>query len=608
MDKPNPNAGGHPPEDETSSPFQRRWRRRSARMKDSFELRNLWWRLLDLFETRPAVRWGLYLTVAALAVAVTSWGWVYPWWLKRNAINIAHQWIAAGRLDQAAQTAREALDDSPDSPEVWRLAAEVARRRKSPVQALSYSHHAALLAPDNPDFTLEWAEDALLAEQPEVAERALAGLPADVVADSARAQRIAGEIARRRVQLTAARDHFSNALRLDGPVASDEVPLGGILIFSQDSAERRRGLALLARWATDPIWGAAALRPLLGDALDHDDRPAMLKWAQALRAHPRCTLADIPNCLLALSKADEAVFSNVVAILEKKQSGGPSQIALLAGWLNQIGRPDVAVQWARELPREFTRKPPAVVVLAESFRRTSDWAALDEWVSAGDWGRETDFIRYAYAMLAARQLGNTAREEEFWRTLQANAQITGGHALFIADTLYTWGWHKEALTLLWMAADQPGMAWQALGTLARHYQTQRDAKGLYQAFRRLHALRPDDVAVANNFVLFAALTENEMEHVERLARENHAHAPSNVTYLATYAFVLLTENRASEAVTLLRPMAGEWRKSSALAFVDGLALVAVGRKEEARPLLNSIDLTSLTTREEELVRAALNQG
>jgi hypothetical protein len=606
MEPPNPNAGGPPPEDETSSPFQRRWRRRSARVRDTFEPRNLWWRLLDAFENGRRWHWVLYVVVPLLVLGVASWVWFYPQWVNRNALSIGHQWIAAGRLDHAAETARQAMEDSPESPEVWRLAAEVARRKKNLAQAMIYSHRAALLAPDNPDFTLEWAEDALLTEQPEVAEHALAGLPPDVVNGSARAQRIAGEIARRRVQLTAARDHFANALRLDGPVGADEVPLGGILIYSRDDAERQRGLTLLAKWAPDPTWGADALRRLLGDAMDHDDHPGMLKWAQALRAHPRCTLADIPKCLLALSKTDEALFADVVAILEKKQSGGASEIALLAGWLNQIGRAEVALQWARSLPPALTKKAPAVVVLAESFRQTADWAGLNAWVEGGDWGREVEFIRYAYAMLAARQIGSEARAQEFWRTLQADAQATSGHAFFIADTLYTWGWRNEALTLLWVAADQSGVAWQALGTLARHYQTQRDAEGLYKAFRRLYALRPQDPAVANNFILFAALTGNEAERIERIARENHAHAPADLTYLSTYSFVLLTENRANEAVALLKPVAGEWRKSSGLAFTDGLALAAVGRKAEARPLLNSIDLPSLTTKEEELIKAALN--
>lgn len=604
MENPNRNAGS-PPEDETSTPFQKKWRRRTARVK-GFDLRDLWWRLLDALEAHRALRRALYAVLAILAVAGASWAWAYPWWTRHRAISIAHQWIAAGHLDYAAETVKQALADSPERPEVWRLAAEVARRRRNQAEAMDYSHHAAVLAPDNTEFTLEWAEDALLGEQPDIAERALAGLPAAAVSDSSHAQRIAGEIARRRVQLTAARDHFETALRLDGPLAIDEVPLGGVLLYSRDPAERQRGLALLTRWTGDREWGAAALRTLLGDALDHDDRPAMLKWAEALRAHPRCTLADIPNCLQAISRADDARFAGVLAVLEKNQAVNPSQIALLVGWLNQIGRSAEAVRWVRSLPPELTGKPPVVVVAAEAFRQTSDWAGLNAWVTDGDWGHDVEFIRLAYSMQAARQLGNNARADEFWRTVQGDAQTNGVHALFIADTFYTWGWQAEALTLLWMAADQPAVAMQALGTLARHYQTQRDAEGQYRTFRRLHALRAQDASIANNFAFFAALTANDYGSAERIARENHARAPANLAYLSTYAFVLCMQNHAGDALALLKPVAGNWRQAPGMAFAYGLALAATDRKAEARPVLASLDPATLTTREEELVRAALN--
>jgi hypothetical protein len=217
-----------------------------------------------------------------------------------------------------------------------------------------------------------------------------------------------------------------------------------------------------------------------------------------------------------------------------------------------------------------------------------------------------DFIRYTYGMLAARQLGDTMRAGELWQSLRSDAQATGGHALFAAATFYTWGWTDEAVNLWWMASEQPGVAWQALGTLARHYQAQRDATGLYKVFGRLHALRPEDDSIANNFALFAVLTSNDSTLIERLAQENHAHAPANLGYRATYAFVLCMENRVDDALALLKPVASEWRKSSGLAFAEGLTLTAAGRKDEARPLLESLDLTTMTKREEELVKAALN--
>ncbi len=430
MDQPNHDDGNRP-EDQTSSPFQKRWRRRSARFKAFVELRNLWWRLLDALEARRALRRVLYAALAALVLAGAAWLWVYPWWTRRNALSIARQWIAAGRLDYAAETVRQALADSPERPEVWRLAAEVARRRGKTLDAMDYSRHAASLAPDNTTFTLEWADDALLAERLDIAEKALAGLPAQVMAGSSLAQRIAGEIARRRILLTLAQSHFEAALHLDGPVAIDEVPLGAILIYARDPVARQRGLGLLAKWTADREWGAAALRPLLGDAMDHDDRPAMLKWAEALRAHPRCSLADIPNCLLAISRADEAHFAAVLVILEKAGAATPSQAAQLIGWLNQIGRSAEAVRWLQTLPPDVTKKAPVVVVAAEALRRTSDWAALNAWVTEDEWGRDVEFLRLAYGMEATRQLGDNARADEFWRTLQGDAQTNGPHALFV---------------------------------------------------------------------------------------------------------------------------------------------------------------------------------
>ncbi|HWA09714.1 MAG TPA: hypothetical protein VG838_09710 [Opitutaceae bacterium] len=597
---------GPPPEEHTSSPFQKKWRRRRAKVSDTFELRNLWWRLLDAWDEHRLFRLALYAGLALVLVGGGSWAWLYPWWTRRNAISIAQQWIATGRLDYASEIVKQALANSPERPEVWQLAAEVARRARKPAEAMYYSHYASTLEPDNPAYALDWATDALGADQPDTAERALAGLPATARAESSRALRLTGEIARRRVQLTAARDAFAAALRLDGPVAIDEVPLGGILIYSRDTAERQHGLRLLSKWTADPEWGATALRILLGDALDHDDRAAMLKWAEALRAHPRCTLADIPNCLLGISRADQTRFAEVLAVMEKQYAVNPTQIAQLIGWLNQVGHSADAVQWIQRLPSGMTGNPAVVVVAAEAFRQSSDWPGLGAWVSKGTWGRDVEFLHLAYSMLAARQLGDVTRADELWRTLQSDAQATGAHALFAADTLYTWGWQKEALALLWMATDQSGVALEALGTLARHYQVRRDADGQYQVFRRLHALRSKDASIANNFAFFAALTGSDLPAAEQAAHDNHVRAPANVGYLATYAFTLSAQNRTNEALALLTPVASEWKQSSGLAFAYGLALAGAGRKDEARPILASLDLATLSLREEQLVKAASN--
>ncbi len=590
--------------DGTASPFSKQWKRRAARVS-AFDLREKWWRFLDAWETHRALRRAIYATLAVVVVIGASWAWVYPWWIERNAISMAHQWLDAGRLDHAAEAVQLAMDRAPERPEVWQLAAELARRQKSFPLAVEHSRHAAKLAPNNPALVLAWATDALLANLTDEADQALATLPAPVIAASAPAQRIAGEIARRRVRLTAARDHFETALRLDGPVAIDEVPLGTILIYSRDSAERQRGLALLTRWTTDREWGANALRRLLGDALEHDDRPAMLRWAEALRVHPRCTLGDIPNCLRALSRADETRFAAVLALLEKNSAANASQVAQLIEWLNQIGRNAEATQWVESLPPAIARNPPALVVAAEAFRLSAEWDKLNTWVQEGNWNGDVEFLRLLYGLQACRKLGETTRADEWWRTLQGKAQTNGVQALFAADALYSWGWHDDALTLLWMAADQPRVTVEALGTLARHYQVQRDAEGQYQAFRRLHSLRAQDAGIANNFACFAALTGKDLTEAEEIARKNFGQDSHNLIYRSTYALVLLAQNRAAEALTLLEPVAHDWQKSPALALPYGLALAGTGQQDKAGSVLSSIDDATLTTQEVALIKAAL---
>jgi Tfp pilus assembly protein PilF len=600
-----PNHDGPPPaEEETSSSFTEKWRRRRARVS-GFHLRDYWWKFLDAWEKRRGLRRTVYAAGLIGALAVATWSWIYPWWVERNAISMARQWLVAGRLDRAPAAVRQALENAPGHPESWQLAADLARRLKNQPLAVEYSRHAASLAPGTPDLALSWAADALLAEQPEVAEKALATLSPDALAHSSHAQRILGELARRRVQLTPARNYFEAALRLDGPVAIDEVPLGSILLHSRDAVERRRGLDLLTHWVTDREWGANALRTLLGDALEHDDRPAMLRWAQALRVHPRCTLGDIPNCLLALGRADPAQFAAVLALLEKESAPRATAAAQLIAWLNQTGHSAEAIAWVESLPPGLTRLPPVAVVVAEALRLSAAWEKLSAWVTSGDWGNELDFLRLVYGLQASRQLGQTARSDELWRTLQGNAQANGAVALVAADTLYSWGWQDEGLTLLWLAADQPGVTIQALGSLARHYQLQRDAEGQYRAFRRLLSLRTQDAAIANNFAFFAALTGKDSTQVEELSLRNFQQFPEDPVYRATRAFVLITQDHAAEALTLLQPVARGWGKSPALALVYGLALAGTGRLDEARPVLGSLEVASLTVAEAAMVAKAL---
>lgn len=580
--------------------------RRTLSKISSFELRDAWWHMLDFLEKRRALRLALYVASVVVILGTVATIWVYPWWRQRTVVSMSRQWLEAGRLDHASETIQEAIKVAPEIPETWKLAADLARRLGNHGNALGYSKKAVELAPTNADFVITWAADGLLANQPEESDRALARLDPAVFAHSAHAQRIAGELARRRAQLTEARDHFETALRIDGPhTAINEVPLGVILLNARNPAERQRGIDLLTGWTTSVEWGANALRTLLGDAILRGDRAAMLRWADALRAHPRCTLGDIPNCLRALSQADESRFAEVLAVMEKHHAGDSANISILVSWLNQIGRSREAVRWTEMLPASLTRQPPAVVSIAEALRQSAEWTRLLSLTSGGDWGRDLESVRLSYALKAARETRQTTQARELWSTLQTRATTDGERTLFAADALYSWGLREEAVTMLWNAADEPGIAINALGTLARHYQVQKDAAGQYRVFKRLHSLRSSDPDIANNYAFFATLTGQDLRQAEELSAKNHRQFPGNAVYLATYALVLATQNRAGDALALFKTAALDWRTTPVITLAYGITLAGSQQKAEARTVLASLDPETLTPVEVDLIAQAL---
>jgi Flp pilus assembly protein TadD len=264
------------------------------------------------------------------------------------------------------------------------------------------------------------------------------------------------------------------------------------------------------------------------------------------------------------------------------------------------------VSWAQTLPAKLATRSPVLIPVAESMRRANDWSALENWIAAGEWTVDLELIRLAYAFEASRNLRLGSRQSEIWRTLQSAAVTNGVRAYFTANLLYAWGRTDEGLELLWIAAEQTGVAIEALGTLARHYQVQNDAEGQYRVFRQLHSIRPSDRDLANNYAFFAALLGLDHNPVRQLAEENVAASPKNAVYRATAAFVLLTQERSRESLALLAPISATWRQSPAVAFAYGLALAAQGQKTEARSILTSVDPKTLTRHEVELIKRSLD--
>jgi predicted Zn-dependent protease len=569
------------------------------------------WAVLDHLDARPALKKTLLVGVPAFAIAVGLGVWGYHQWARTNSLRIARQWLDAGRLDRAAIAVQDALATESGLPASWRLASELAWKKGNRVASIDYAKQAAVVSRYQFDDVLAWAEASILSDNLEQAQEAETYLDPTTARGSPRALRVAGEIARRVRRFADARERFQAALQADTDagarsLAVDEVPLGIVCLQTGLAGDRSQGQTLLAKWASDPAWGVDAMRALLADAVAHRDREAATRWAEDLRFHPRFTLGDVPACLQALADANPALYQAMLSQLEDKGRSSPTQAAQLLGWLTQIGQGAEAVRWGESLNSMATRKPPIALGIAEALRATRRWTELQAWVDGADWGRELASFAWAYQMLAARQLGDEAKADSLWRSLYTDGRASPAHALFLGDSLYSWGYPKEAAELLWAAADRPDLAYQALGTLARLYQVQRDAVGQYRAFGRLNSMRPGDRRIANNFVYFAALTDlGSQAHIESIAEDNFAHEPANVIYRCTYAFVLVLSGQASRAMTLMEPVEKDWGKSHAVAFAYGATLSSLGRISEAKEVFDSLDPRELNLQEADWIRRAL---
>jgi len=603
-------APSQPPD---PAPTPSRGRGRSLRRFLGRDSRDHLWSFLDFLDARPARKKLLLIGIPILALAAGLGVWGYERWARTNAIRIARQWLQAGRLDRASDAVRDALAAEPGLPDSWRVASELAWREGNKATAVDYAKKAAAVSRYQNEEVLAWAEAAILSDDLPGAQEALACLDPAAVARSARALRLKGEIARRQLRFGDARDDFRGALELDTKagvpsVAIDEVPLGISDLQEPGDAGRADGQAILTKWAPDPDWGAAALRALLNDAVVHREAGPATRLAETLRAHPRCTLGDIPTCLQALQRFGPEHYEAALTALEKSSGANPTAASQLLGWLNQIGQPAEAARWGATLDPAMARKPPVAQGIAEALRATGRWADLQDWTAHVDWGAEVAFLGYAYGLAAARGRGDAPAADTALRNLESDGRRSPAHALFAGDSLYAWGFPDESARLLWLASERPDLALTALGTLARLYQMRRDAVGEYRAFSRLAEVLPADRGVANNYAYFAAVTDlGSQTRVKQIAADNFDHEPENIYYRSTYAFVLAWSGQGAEAMKVIEPVARDWAKSPAIAFAYGAALTAVGRAPEARPVFESLNPRTLSPQEIGWIRTALRK-
>jgi predicted Zn-dependent protease len=177
-------------------------------------------------------------------------------------------------------------------------------------------------------------------------------------------------------------------------------------------------------------------------------------------------------------------------------------------------------------------------------------------------------------------------------------------ALKLAEIVQKWGWRKESIDLLWIAAKDPTSGDAALQALYNYFAQTGATNDLYRVLLRQQELRPADRDIQNNVAQLSLLLNMNTERAVRTARDLHESEPNNVAYASTYAHALEHTGDTKKALKILGGFAPEQLRTPAVAAYYGIILAASGDHSRAEEFLDLGQKAALLPEERALLEKA----
>ena len=224
-------------------------------------------------------------------------------------------------------------------------------------------------------------------------------------------------------------------------------------------------------------------------------------------------------------------------------------------------------------------------------------------MNSGNWG-SVDFLRNALQARAFRELGSEPESAAQWNEALKKLAADPRQAIVLAETVERWGWHNEAVDLLWLMAKDPVKGEDALGALYGYFAKNGDTQNLYRVLLHQIELRPNDANVQNNFAELSLLLNLNTDRGQKIAREVYEKDPKNAAYVSTYAFALHTQGDTKKALSILETLSPEQLHKPEIAAYYGVMLAAAGDQVRAREFLDIGEKATLLPQEKALVEKA----
>lgn len=394
---------------------------------------------------------------------------------------------------------------------------------------------------------------------------------------------VAGSIAIGARQPAQAERHFVEASRLEPQNPLPQLNLSVIRLYGTNGPaleESRRTLKRISVEGTNSALRAQALRELAVDAMRQGQTEAALNLTQQLIGETNSLFQDRLLRLQVLREGKKAEFKPALAAFQAEAASQPVKIYELATW--QLANTSVSetLAWLLRLPVGIQTNPPVSLLVAECHVLLKNWAKLQSTVEVQNWG-DLDFIRHAFKAHALREQSLTAGAKSEWELCLKAANNQKSSLSMLLRLAASWNWESEGEELLWTIVNRyPDEKW-AFQVLNRTLFLNGRTRPLMMLYSQELKRSPTDLAMKNNLAMTALLLEAKELKPHDLAREAYQKAPTNSSYVSTYAFSLYLQGKNSEALKVMQSLKPKDLEDPQVAGYYGLILKATGDKAGA---------------------------
>jgi predicted Zn-dependent protease len=550
----------------------------------------------------------ILLISAVLGVVVLIGGYAgyrgYASARQHRLVKQARAFLAKSNQRKALLTLQRALKYNPKDVEACRLMGDLTEASRSP-SALIWRSKVVDLRPHSTDDRLALAQTALMLRDYASATNALEGVdPQDK--KKAAYHNVAGTVASTVNRLPEAEAHFLEASRLEPQNAIPQLNLAVVRLHSTNAqalTEARMTLKTLSGNTTNSTLRCQALRELVVDAMRYNQTNAALTLTRNLLEQTNSLFRDRILRLEILRDTHDPEFESALPVFQREAAGDPGKIYELAMW--QMGKtsPNEALSWLRTLPMSTQTNQPVSLLMAECFTMLKDWAGLHTYLESQQWG-ELEFIRHAFETRALRSQELTGAAKGEWELALKAANGQKQALVMLLRLAAQWTWISEAEELLWTIVNRyPDEKW-ASQTLSQALFVGGRTRPLMQLYSQELKRAPSDLGIKNNLAMTALLLDAAELKPHQLAREIYDKAPTNTTFVSTYAFSLHVQERNAEALRIIEQLKPQELENPSIAGYYGIILQAAGNPEKARKYLEISAKAKLLPEEKRLIDQA----